>query len=68
MKSSRQKTDTIFDKYDAKMEAINDNIETKYPKLAPYLTLFKDTWRETFPNSEKQMASRMKERKKIAKL
>ena len=50
------------------MEAINDNIETKYPKLAPYLTLFKDTWRETFPNSEKQMANRMKERKKIAKL
>ena len=49
------------------MEAINENIEEKYPKLATYISKFKVVWRETFPDPEKKMANRMTERKKLAK-
>jgi hypothetical protein len=63
VKSSRQK-DTIFDRYESKKEAINDKIETNYPKLASYLSSFRDVWSETFPDPDKKMSERMSQRKK----
>ena len=57
----------MFDKYEAKKEAFEDNLEAKNPKLFGYYSKFKDVWAETFPDPDKKMANRMKQRKKAAK-
>ena len=49
------------------MDKIQENLDEKYPKLGSYFTTFKEVWRETFPDADKKMANRMRERKKIAK-
>jgi hypothetical protein len=67
VKSSRAQTDTVFDKYEAKKEAFEENLETKNPKLFGYYSKLKDVWAETFPDPDKKMAERMKARKKAAK-
>lgn len=68
VKSSREKSETVFDKYEAKKEAFEDNLEERNPKLFGYYSKLKDVWAETFPDPDKKMANRMKQRKKAAKL
>jgi hypothetical protein len=68
VKSSRAKTDTIFDRYEKRKEAMEENLEKKYPKIARYYSSFKEVWAETFPDPDKKMADRMDQRKKAAKM
>jgi len=51
-------------KISKKMDEMYDSIEKKQPKVAQYLTYFKEVWDETFPSPEKEMAKRMNLRKK----
>jgi len=46
-----------------KMDEMYENIEKKQPKVAAYLSYFKEVWDETFPSPEKEMAKRMNLRK-----
>jgi len=46
-----------------KMDEMYESIEKKQPKVAQYLSYFKEVWDETFPSPEKEMAKRMNIRK-----
>lgn len=59
---------SLFESYNEKKESINQNIEEKYPKLAVKLSLFKEVWEEAFPDADKQVSERMKQRKALAKM
>ena len=55
VKSSKEKADTVFDRYEKRKEAWEDNLETKNPKLFAYYSKFKDVWAETFPDPDKKL-------------
>ena len=55
-----------------KVDGLNQRTAEKYPeahkKVSHYFGVFKEVWRETFPNTEKVVQDRMAKRKERAKL
>jgi hypothetical protein len=70
VRSSRDanKNSGFFGKIAAKQEAMEKDIEAKYPKVSANLNYFKEVWAETFPNSDVKLNKKMAHRRKIAQM
>ena len=50
------------------MEAWEENLQEKNPKMASRFSYFKEVWAETFPDPDRAVADRMAHRRKMAKM
>lgn len=48
------------------MDAFSNKVEEKYPKVHKASSYIAEVWRETFPNEEKNVKSRIQRRKRVA--
>jgi len=57
---------SLKEKWNMKMESISTTVEEKYPRVHKATSYFGEVWRETFPNDEKNVRSRIQRRKRVA--